>query len=116
MAEQQPHMRQFLLYVFVLLIPCFVLWHVTSGTLAAPAVGLVHLALTNWFPDVVNGLFLDGTEALLMTEFGEKKWPACSPGQRRVSTRISGKPARALLLPAFLYRPAFRHAKKRVPG
>jgi hypothetical protein len=65
-------MRQFLLYVYVLLIPCFLLWHVTSDTLSAPAVGLVHLTLTHWFPDVVNGLFLDGTEALLMTEFGEE--------------------------------------------
>ena len=70
-ADQAP-MRQFLLYTFALLIPCFVMWHVTSGMLAVPAVGLVHLALTNWFPDVVHALLLNGTDALLMTEFGEK--------------------------------------------
>ena len=70
MAEP-PLLRQFLLYVFALLIPCFVFWTVTSGALATPAVGLVHLILTHWFPDVVNALYLDGPNALLMTQFGE---------------------------------------------
>lgn len=68
----QPYMRQFLIYVFALLIPCFVLWTVGSGPLQVPAIGLVHLALTQWFPDVVNGLFVDGSLAALMTEFGEQ--------------------------------------------
>lgn len=72
MVAEQPHIRQFLLYVFTLLIPCFVLWTVISSALAVPAIGLVHLALTHWFPDTVNALYLDGTHALLMTEFGEK--------------------------------------------
>ena len=67
---EQPHLRQFLLYVFALLIPCFVLWTVTSGPLVTPAIGLVHLILTHWFPDVVNTLYLDGSDALLMTQFG----------------------------------------------
>jgi hypothetical protein len=70
-VAEQPLLRQFLLYVFALLIPCFVLWTVTSGALATPAVGLVHLILTHWFPDVVNALYLDGPDALLMTQFGE---------------------------------------------
>jgi hypothetical protein len=70
-VAEQPLLRQFLLYVFALLIPCFVLWTVTSGALATPAVGLVHLILTHWFPDVVNALYLDGSDALLMTQFGE---------------------------------------------
>ena len=68
---EQHHLRQFLLFVFALLIPCFVFWTVTSGALATPAVGLVHLILTHWFPDVVNALYLDGPNALLMTQFGE---------------------------------------------
>jgi uncharacterized membrane protein YqaE (UPF0057 family) len=69
---EQHHLRQFLLFVFALLIPCFVLWTVASGQLAAPAIGLVNLLLTHWFPDVVNALYVDGSQALLMTEFGEK--------------------------------------------
>ncbi len=69
---EQHHMRQFLLYVFVLLIPCFALWTVASGPLAIPAIGFVNMVLTHWFPDVVNTLYVDGNQALLMTEFGEK--------------------------------------------
>ena len=68
---EQPYIRQFLLYVFVLIIPCFVLWTGTSTTLTTPAIGLVHLILTQWFPDIVNALYLDGKNALLMTQFGE---------------------------------------------
>ncbi len=69
---EQHHLRQFLLLVFALLIPCFVLWTVASGPLAVPAIGLVNLVLTHWFPDVVNTLYVEGSQALLMTEFGEK--------------------------------------------
>ncbi len=72
MRAEDRHFRQFLLYVFVLLVPCFLLWSAGSGGLQAPAVGLVHFTLTHWFPDIVNGLFTDGANALLMTEFGEQ--------------------------------------------
>ena len=65
-------MRQFLLYVFVLLIPCFALWTVASVPLALPAIGFVNTVLTHWFPDVVHLLYVDGDKALLMTEFGER--------------------------------------------
>ena len=71
MAEQHD-VRQFLLFVFVLLIPCFALWTVASGPLAIPALGFSNMVLTHWFPDVVNALYVDGNKALLMTEFGEK--------------------------------------------
>jgi hypothetical protein len=71
-VPEQPHMRQFLLYVFALLIPCFVLWTVISVKLAVPAIGLVHLVLTHWFPDIVQALYLNGNHALLMTNFGEE--------------------------------------------
>jgi hypothetical protein len=67
---EQHHMRQFLLFVFVLLIPSFALWTLASASLALPAIGLVNMMLTAWFPDVVNTLYADGTEAVLMTEFG----------------------------------------------
>lgn len=65
-------MRQFLLYVFVLLIPCFALWTVASMPLALPAIGFVNTVLTYWFPDTVNVLYVDGSKALLMTQFGEQ--------------------------------------------
>lgn len=64
-------MRHFLFLAIVLLIPCFVLWTVASAALALPAIGLVDMMLTAWFPDVVNALDADGVEALLMTELGE---------------------------------------------
>lgn len=72
MQAEGRHFRQFLLYVFVLLVPCFVLWSVGSSSLQIPAIGLVHITLVQWFPDIVQGLFAEGANALLMTEFGEQ--------------------------------------------
>jgi len=69
-------MRQFLLYVFVLMVPCFVVWTTVGASLATPAIGLVNQCLTNWFPTVVDALYLDGTNALLMTRFGENNGEA----------------------------------------
>ncbi len=64
-------MRQFLLFVFALLIPCFALWNFASAPIALPVIGLVNMLLTNWFPDVVHMLYASGPEAILLTEFGE---------------------------------------------
>lgn len=64
-------LRQFLIYVFTLLIPCFGLWTVLSEPLAMPAIGFVNSMLTHWFPDVVHALYISGTKVLLTTEFGE---------------------------------------------
>ena len=71
MDDDRP-MRQFLLYVFLLLLPCFVLWSVASEPLARPAVGFVNTVLTTWLPEIVNALYIDGKQVLLMTEFGEQ--------------------------------------------
>lgn len=68
---EQHTMRQFLLFVFALLIPCFVLWTTISAKLALPAIGFVEMMLTAWFPDVVKALYAEGAEALLLTEFGQ---------------------------------------------
>jgi hypothetical protein len=65
-------MRQFLLFVFALLIPSFLLWTATGNKLELPAIGLANLILSNWLPDTVHALLVDGGRALLMTEFGEK--------------------------------------------
>ena len=64
-------MRQFLLLVFALLIPCFALWTIASGPIALPAIGLVGKLMSSWFPDVVNAFYADGPEVILMTEFGK---------------------------------------------
>ena len=63
--------RQFFVYVAVLLLPCFALWTLASATLALPAIGLVNLLLSNWLPDVIFGIAPISGEALLMTQFGE---------------------------------------------
>ena len=73
---EQLHMRQFLLYVFVLMVPCFIAWTTVGGSLATPAIGLVNQCLINWFPTVVDALYLDGSNALLMTRFGESNGEA----------------------------------------
>lgn len=70
MAEAN-HLRQFLLLVFILLLPCFALWTVSSGPLAVPAIGFVNSVLTAWLPQIVDTLYVDGHRALLMTRFGE---------------------------------------------
>jgi len=71
-VPERNDLRQFLLFIFALLVPCFALWTVASGALAIPVIGLVNLALTHWFPDVVHALYSDGGDALLMTQFGEE--------------------------------------------
>ena len=76
---EQHYLRQFLLFTFVLLIPCFALWTVASAALALPAIGFVNTMLTAWFPDVVNAVYAQGSEALLMTEFGELNGKLVAP-------------------------------------
>lgn len=65
------HMRQFLLFVFVLLIPCFALWTFLSASLVTPVIGLVHLILSSWFPEVVNVVYQQGADAILLTRFDQ---------------------------------------------
>lgn len=66
---EQNHLRQFLLFVFVLLIPCFAVWTVFSGPLVTPVIGLIHLTLTHWFPDMVNVVYQEGANIVMMTRF-----------------------------------------------
>lgn len=67
----KPNLRRFIGLVLVLLIPSFVLWMAISPWLAAPGVWLTDLILTVWMPDVVAGVQLKGSQALLMTNYGE---------------------------------------------
>jgi len=70
-VPERHHLRQFLILVFVLLIPCFALWQVFAGLLATPAIGFVNSLLGYWLPGVVDTLYVDGKGALLMTNYGE---------------------------------------------
>ena len=72
MPSPEPnHLRQFLLLVFALLIPCFSLWSFFSASLVTPVIGLAHLALSAWFPDIVNILYQQGADAVLLTHFDQ---------------------------------------------
>lgn len=71
MPEQQ-HLRQFAVLAVILLLPAFALWSAASGLLAQPAIGLVNLLLGSWFPDVVQGLYVDKNATVLLTRFGEQ--------------------------------------------
>lgn len=68
---EQNHLKQFLLLVFALLIPCFGLWAFFSAALVTPVIGLAHLLLSNWFPDTVNMVYQQGADAMLMTRFDQ---------------------------------------------
>lgn len=68
---ERHHLRQFLLFVFVLLIPCFALWSFLSAALVTPVIGLANLILSNWFPDIVNVVYQQGADAMLMTRLDE---------------------------------------------
>lgn len=68
---QPDHLRQFLILVFALLLPFFGIWWVASPLLGLPAIGFGNMVLTNWMPDVMHSLYADGSETLLMTQFGE---------------------------------------------
>lgn len=68
---ERNHLRHFLLFVFTLLIPCFAVWTVLSAQLATPVIGLCHVILSNWFPDIVNVVYQQGADALLMTRFDQ---------------------------------------------
>jgi len=57
--------------VFLLLLPCFGLWTLLAPALVKPAIGFVHLLLSNWMPTTVASVQVDGSQALIMTQFGE---------------------------------------------
>ncbi len=74
-------LRQFLLFAFVLLLPCFALWTVAAQPLAMPVVGLVDMLLKAWFPSVVDVLQFHGADTILLTQFGELNGRPVPAGQ-----------------------------------
>ncbi|AQA18052.1 hypothetical protein BST95_07155 [Halioglobus japonicus] len=65
------HLRQFLLFVFALIIPCFALWTVAADMVAMPVVGLSNIILGNWFPYAVDSIIFQNSDVYLLTQFGE---------------------------------------------
>jgi hypothetical protein len=74
-------LRQFLLFAFALIIPCFVLWTLAASFIAMPAVGLADMVLRAWFPQAVDALMYHGKDVVLMTEFGELNGTPVPPEQ-----------------------------------
>jgi len=70
-SPEKNHLRQFLLFVFALLIPCFALWSSLSARLISPVIGMANLILSSWLPDIVNMVYLQGNDAVLMTRFDQ---------------------------------------------
>lgn len=68
---EDTNLRQFLLFAFALIVPCFAIWTLLSGPIAMPVVGLADMILKAWFPAVVDSLLFQGSDTLLMTQFGE---------------------------------------------
>ena len=66
-GRESSHLRQFLLFVFALLIPCFAIWGFSSAAIVTPVIGLVHLALSNWFPGIVHAVYQQGADMLVMS-------------------------------------------------
>lgn len=73
--------RQFLLFAFALIVPCFALWTLAAGPIAMPAVGLADIVLRAWFPEIVDGLVFQGGDAALLTRFGELNGRPVPPEQ-----------------------------------
>jgi len=65
------NLRQFLLFAFALILPCFALWTLAAGAIAMPVVGLADMILQAAYPDTVDRLVFHGKDVVLMTQFGE---------------------------------------------
>lgn len=86
------NLRQFLLFAFALILPCFALWTLVAGALAMPVVGLADMILTAWFPSVVEGLVFHGEDVVLMTRFGELDGRPVPPDQSEYQLALAVNP------------------------
>lgn len=87
------NLRQFLLFAFVLIIPCFAIWTLLADLIAMPVVGLANIVLQAWFPTVVDGLLTHGSDTLLMTQFGELNGRPVPPEQAEYQLGFKLNPA-----------------------
>lgn len=86
------NLRQFLLFAFALILPCFALWTLAAGPIAMPVVGLADMILQAAYPDMVDGLVFHGQDVVLMTQFGELDGRAVPPAQSEYQLAFSINP------------------------
>ena len=70
MKAQPSHLR-FAGLVLLLLLPSFVLWMAISPRIAGPIVALCNILLPAWMPELVAGVQLSESGALVLTHYGE---------------------------------------------
>ena len=70
-AAQEPSLYRFVGQLFVWLAVCFIVWVLFSSVIAAPAVWFAEVILTYFIPEFVQEFTLNGTQAMLVTQFGE---------------------------------------------
>lgn len=68
--SNRPLLR-FTLTVFALLPACFLAWYFLGNFIAAPAVVLAEPVLLAWLGDTVSSVGLQGTDMLVMSNYGE---------------------------------------------
>jgi len=80
--------------VLLLLPVTFVAWYALGSLLAAPAVWLSSLVLSNWFPELIASVTLENTQMMVMSTLGEvdgRFMPATEAGYQLglpVDTRV----------------------------
>ena len=87
------HLRQFLLFVFALIVPCFALWTVAADAIAMPVVGLADMILGAWFPNVVDVLMFHKSDVVLLTQFGDMDGRPVPPEQAEFQLGFTINPA-----------------------
>lgn len=69
-VPRHPLLR-FAVTVIALLPTCFLAWHFLGAVVAAPAVMLAKAVLGAWLPELIEGVYLQGTELMVMSTLGE---------------------------------------------
>ena len=91
--RENQHLRQFLLFVFALIVPCFAIWTVAADAIAMPVVGLADMIMGAWFPDVVDVLRFHNSDVVLLTQFGDLNGRPVPPEQAEYQLAFKINPA-----------------------
>ena len=91
--RENQHLRQFLLFVFALIVPCFAIWTVAADAIAMPVVGLANMIMGAWFPDVVDVLRFHNSDVVLLTQFGDLNGRPVPPEQAEYQLAFKINPA-----------------------
>ena len=69
-VSQRPLLR-FAVTVIALLPTCFLAWYFLGAFVAAPAVMMAKAVLGAWLPELIDSVYLQGTELMVMSTLGE---------------------------------------------